>query len=98
MKNLKLVKDKFFLLTKADRRVLVFLSAALCLATAVLVYCTFHRTQHDEKASMTSDEITLKLCCAKTLLIAPLPAIGSHMQPSPINLLLTNDSVANVGV
>lgn len=57
MKNLKLVKDKFFLLTKADRRVLVFLSAALCVATAVLVYCTFHRTQHDEKASMTSDEI-----------------------------------------
>ncbi|MBR5765014.1 MAG: helix-hairpin-helix domain-containing protein [Bacteroidaceae bacterium] len=57
MKNLKLVKDKFFLLTKADRRVLVFLSAALCMATAVLVYCTFHRTQYDEKASMTSDEI-----------------------------------------
>lgn len=51
------MKNKFFLLTKADRRVLVFLSAALCVATIVLVYCTFHRAEGDEKASLTTEEI-----------------------------------------
>ena len=51
------MKNKFFLLTKADRRVLVFLSAALCVATAVLVYCTFHRAEQDEKASLATEEI-----------------------------------------
>lgn len=52
------MKNKFFLLTKADRRVLVFLSAALCVATVVLVYCTFHRAGQDEKASLATEEIT----------------------------------------
>ena len=51
------MKNKFFLLTKADRRVLVFLSAALCVATVVLVYCTFHRAGQDEKASLATEEI-----------------------------------------
>ena len=51
------MKNKFFLLTKADRRVLVFLSAALCVATVVLVYCTFHRAEQDEKASLATEEI-----------------------------------------
>ncbi len=51
------MKNKFFLLTKADRRVLVFLSAALCVATIVLVFCTFHRDEKDEKSSLTTEEI-----------------------------------------
>ena len=51
------MKNKFFLLTKADRRVLVSLSAALCVATIVMVFCTFHRAERDEKASMTTEEI-----------------------------------------
>lgn len=51
------MKNKFFLLTKADRRVLVFLSAALCVATVVLVYCTFRRAEQDEKASLATEEI-----------------------------------------
>lgn len=51
------MKNKFFLLTKADRRVLVFLSAGLCVATIVMVFCTFHRDEKDEKASLTTEEI-----------------------------------------